>query len=61
MTSEKTAHELEPPRRDELDRRYGKIGIPAVAAAMRYQTAARNPVHAGPDAGREQDPVGRAA
>ena len=33
----------------ELDRRYGKIGIPAVAAAMRYQsenraTSARTPL-----------------
>jgi hypothetical protein len=36
------------PRRDEsnLDRRYGKIGISAVAAAMRYQSDAKNPAYA---------------
>lgn len=28
---------------DTLDARYGKIGISAVAAAMRYQGEARNP------------------
>jgi hypothetical protein len=29
-----------------LDRRYGKIGIPAVAAALRYQSDAKNPKYA---------------
>ncbi|HVU43072.1 MAG TPA: hypothetical protein VHD86_18660 [Xanthobacteraceae bacterium] len=29
-----------------LDRRYGKIGISAVAAAVRYQGAAKNPAYA---------------
>ncbi len=29
-----------------LDRRYGAIGISAVAAAARYQGAAKNPVYA---------------
>jgi hypothetical protein len=29
-----------------LDRRYGKIGIPAVAAAVRYQSEAKNPAYA---------------
>ena len=29
-----------------LDRRYGKIGISAVAAAVRYQGAGKNPAYA---------------
>jgi hypothetical protein len=29
-----------------LDSRYGEIGIPAVAAALRYQSEAKNPVGA---------------
>jgi hypothetical protein len=32
--------------RTALDRRYGKIGISAVAAAVRYQGAAKNPAYA---------------
>jgi hypothetical protein len=32
--------------RTPLDRRYGKIGISAVAAAARYQGAAKNPAYA---------------
>lgn len=60
MTSEKTARrEQEPPRRDELDRRYGKIGIPAVAAAVRYQAAANIPAES--DVERGQRRVGQAA
>lgn len=34
--------------RSELDHRYGRIGISAVAAAVRYQGDARNPVYAPP-------------
>lgn len=30
----------------QLDRRYGEIGIPAVAAAVRYQGEAKNPAYA---------------
>jgi hypothetical protein len=30
----------------ELDRRYGQIGISAVAAAVRYQGIAKNPAYA---------------
>ncbi len=30
----------------ELDRRYGRIGIPAVAAAARYQGPAKNAAYA---------------
>lgn len=32
--------------RTALDRRYGQIGISAVAAAARYQGAAKNPAYA---------------
>jgi hypothetical protein len=32
--------------RAELDARYGKIGISAVAAAVRYQSDSRNPAYA---------------
>jgi hypothetical protein len=46
MTS-KTKTELQPAREDfNLDRRYGKIGISAVAAALRYQGDAKNPAYA---------------
>lgn len=34
--------------RSELDARYGKIGISAVAAAVRYQSQQRNPAAAEP-------------
>jgi hypothetical protein len=30
----------------KLDHRYGQIGIPAVAAAVRYQGSAKNPAYA---------------
>ena len=30
----------------DLDRRYGAIGISAVAAALRYQSEAKNPAYA---------------
>lgn len=32
--------------RAELDARYGKIGISAVAAALRYQGGSKNPAYA---------------
>lgn len=32
--------------RTALERRYGQIGISAVAAAVRYQGAAKNPAYA---------------
>lgn len=31
---------------EDLDRRYGKIGISAVAAALPYQSDAKNPAYA---------------
>ena len=33
-------------RRDRADPRFGKIGISAVAAAMRYQSEIKNPAYA---------------
>ena len=59
MTSEKSAPATQrAPRRDqELDRRYGAIGISAVAAAVRYHSAAKTPVL---PAGRSE-PAERAA
>jgi hypothetical protein len=35
-----------PPRAERLDARYRDIGIPAVAAAVRYKTDTRNPAYA---------------
>jgi hypothetical protein len=37
------AREIKPRDKLELERRYGSIGIPAVAAAARYHDARRNP------------------
>lgn len=48
MTST-TAPQTESLRRTEdanLDRRYGKIGISAVAAALRYKSETKNPAYA---------------
>lgn len=45
----KTAQEASaaaPSEQTQLDRRYGDIGISAVAAAVRYQGAAKNPAYA---------------
>ena len=39
---------------EDLGGRYGKIGIPAVAAALPYQSDAKNPRYA-PVAHREED------
>ena len=42
-----TAAATKPKRGDEnLDGRYGKIGISAVAAALQYQSDAKNPAYA---------------
>jgi hypothetical protein len=50
-------------RRDatDLDRLYGRIGIPAVAAAARYPAAAQDQAPAGtePASRREDDDSGR--
>lgn len=34
------------PKRLDLDKQYGRIGISAVAAAVRYQSEAKNPAYA---------------
>jgi hypothetical protein len=34
------------PKRLDLDQQYGRIGISAVAAAVRYQSEAKNPAYA---------------
>lgn len=48
MTKKGAALSSENTRRNEpnLDSRYGEIGISAVAAAVRYQSAAKNPAYA---------------
>jgi hypothetical protein len=60
---EKTGEELMPASRNknkpsserlDLDRRYGEIGISAVAAALRYRSDAKNPAYA-PVASQPQD------
>jgi hypothetical protein len=43
-----------------LDRRYGKIGISAVAAALPYQSDAKNPAYA-PVEHRDDERVGEVA
>jgi len=45
MTSKRATPEQRR-ERAELDPRFGKIGISAVAAALRYQSDAKNPVYA---------------
>jgi len=47
-------------RETALDRRYGAIGISAVAAAARYQGAAKNPAYA-PVVNARYEPAGEAA
>jgi hypothetical protein len=45
MTSQRATPEQRR-ERAELDARYGKIGISAVAAALRYQSGCKNPAYA---------------
>lgn len=45
-TAKKTAQKAEPSKDTALDRRYGAIGISAVAAAVRYQGDAKNSAYA---------------
>lgn len=42
-------------RSSELDRRYGEIGISAVAAAVRYQSETKNPAYAPVPHGYDRD------
>jgi hypothetical protein len=48
MTKNNAAQSGENARRDQssLDSRYGEIGISAVAAALPYQSEAKNPAYA---------------
>jgi hypothetical protein len=46
MRSTKAQAEQTRTREAELDVRYGKIGISAVAAALRYQSDGKNPAYA---------------
>ncbi len=45
-TASKNVAAKDSSRETALDRRYGAIGISAVAAAVRYQGAAKNPAYA---------------
>ena len=47
--------------RPDLGRRYGRIGISAVAAALRYQSDAKNPAYAPVDTSRYELPEDVAA
>lgn len=44
--AQKTSAAKDSAKETALDRRYGAIGISAVAAAARYQGAAKNPAYA---------------
>ncbi len=48
MSNNNVARGSEHPRRDEqdLDSRYGEIGISAVAAALQFKNEAKNPAYA---------------
>jgi len=46
MESNKKAQPDHPTEAPNLDRRYGKIGISAVAAALPYQSDPKNPAYA---------------
>ena len=46
MKSQTAAAPIDERKEPSLDGRYGKIGIPAVAAAVRYQSDAKNPAYA---------------
>lgn len=59
MTSQRATPEQRR-ERAELDARYGKIGISAVAAAVRYQSGSKNPAYA-PAVIRDQEVVEEAA
>ena len=46
QTAKKTTQKANPSKDTALDRRYGAIGISAVAAAVRYQGEAKNSEYA---------------
>jgi hypothetical protein len=59
-TAKKTAQRTEASKETALDRRYGDIGISAVAAAARYQGEAKNSAYA-PVANAWYEPADEAA
>ena len=59
-TAKKTAQKAETCKETALDRRYGAIGISAVAAAARYQGDAKNSAYA-PVANAWHEPADEAA
>jgi hypothetical protein len=54
MKLKNAAPTSDPPKREDLGGRYGKIGIPAVAAALPYQSDAKNSAYA-PVVHREEE------
>jgi hypothetical protein len=46
MTKKNTSSENAREHVPDLDSRYGEIGIPAVAAALKFQTQVKNPADA---------------
>ena len=54
MKPKNAAPSSDPPKGEDLGGRYGKIGIPAVAAALPYQSDAKNSAYA-PVAHREEE------
>ncbi|MGH6771721.1 MAG: hypothetical protein ACRECO_22195 [Xanthobacteraceae bacterium] len=54
MTSKNAAPANKDSGESNLDGRYGEIGIPAVAAALRYKSDAKNPAYA-PAVPRDDD------
>lgn len=59
-TAKKITQKAEPSKETALDRRYGAIGISAVAAAARYQGEAKNSAYA-PVANAWYEPADEAA
>lgn len=55
MDASKTPEQSQVSRHQKLDERYGKIGISAVAAAVRHQGELRNPRETGDAAVYDRD------
>lgn len=55
MDASKTPEQSQASRHQKLDERYGKIGISAVAAAVRHRGELRNPREAGDAAVYDRD------
>jgi hypothetical protein len=64
MTSESAAGTTQKPAETSLDSKYGEIGIPAVAAALRYKSETKIPAQppmAAQDAQQQKWPADLAA